>query len=112
MDNSSVEKRKYKRYNVTDFIVVIIDNKLGQLIDISENGLAIHLYNEDLKSLPEKCNSSLLTVAKGFLVEDLPLTLVRKQLMSSSPISILAAKFTTSDATKLRKIKEYISGLS
>ena len=95
MDNSFTEKRKYKRYNVTDFVVVAFANKLGRLMDISENGVAVQLMDEDLESLPEGCKSSLLTVAKGFLIEDLPLKLVRKEVMSSSPISTVAAKLDT-----------------
>lgn len=113
MSNSSEDKRKFKRYDVADFIVVIFaNNKLGHLINISENGLAVHLFNEELESLPENCNTSLLTVGKGFLVENFPLTLIRKELVHSSSINIVAAEFKSSDPAKLDKIKQYISGLS
>ena len=111
MNELSEEKRKFKRYNAIDFVVVTFANKLGRLMDISENGLAVKLMDKDLESLPEKCKSSLLTTAKGFLVEDLPLKLVRKEIMSSSPISTVAAKFDTPDTNQLGKIREYISGL-
>lgn len=113
MDNSFVEKRKLKRYNVTDFVVAAFSNRLGRLMNISENGLAVQLMDDtDLESLPEEFKTSLLIVAKGFLVEDLPLKLVRKETMPSSYLSTIAAKFDTSDTIQLGKIKEYIAGLS
>ena len=112
MDNSSVEKRKFKRYNVTDFIAAPIADRLGRLINISENGLAIRLYNDRLEPLPEECKTYFLTVDKGFLIEDLPLKLVREEVMPSSPLSTVAAKFATSDAIQLGQIKQFISGLS
>ena len=112
MDNSTVEKRKYKRYNVTDFIVAMCSNKLGRVVNISENSIAIRLYGEDLTSLPEACTTSLLTVAKGFLIEDLPLKLVRKEIILSPHLFTVAAQFATSDIIQLDKVKQYISGLS
>jgi len=112
MDNNSIEKRKFKRYNVTNFVVTPIANRLGRLINISENGLAIQLYDEHLETLPEKWQTYFLTVDKGFLIEDLPLKLVRKEGKPFSPISIVTAKFDTSDAIQLNQIKQYISGLS
>ena len=107
-----VEKRKYKRYNVTDFIVAMCSNKLGRVVNISENSIAIRLYGEDLTSLPEACTTSLLTVAKGFLIEGLPLKIVRKEGIPNTPIGTVAAKFNTSEVAQLGIIKQYISGLS
>ena len=117
MDNSSTEKRNFKRYKVTDFVVVTFANKQGRLMDISENGLAVkllgvNLMDEDLKSLPKKYKSSLLKVGKGFFVEDLPLKFIRKEIVYSQYISIVAAEFDTPDVNQLCNIKEYISGLS
>ena len=112
MDNSSTEKRKYKRYNVTDFVVAVLSNRLGRIINISENGLVVQLMDNDLESLPEKCKTFFVSKNRGFLIEDLPLILVRKKVIPSSHISTVAAKFDTSDTNQLCKIKEYISGLS
>ena len=116
MDNSFKEKRNFKRYNVTDFVIVTFADKQGRLMDISENGLAFKLLavtvmDKDLKSLPKKCKSSLLKVGKGFLIENLPLKLIRKEIVHSPYISTVAAIFDNPDANQLCKIKEYISGL-
>ena len=67
MGNSSAEKRKCKRYNVTDFVVAMYSTRLGRLINISENGIAIQLIDEDLESLPDKCKTSFLYKAKPFV---------------------------------------------
>ena len=112
MDNSFSEKRSCKRYNVTDFVVAVFDNRLGRIINISENGLAVQLLDDDLKSLPEKCTTFFFSKDKGFLIEDLPLKLVRKEIILSPHLSTVAAKFDTSDTNQLCRIKEYISGLS
>ena len=117
MDNSSVEKRKCKRYNVTDIVVTVDATRLGRVINISESGLAIKLIDTDFKSLPEECKTSLLTRARGFLVKELPLKLIRKEVMPSSPsknakIQTVGAKFNISDAIQLCKIKQYIFRLS
>ncbi|NOR10162.1 MAG: hypothetical protein GQ541_01580 [Desulfovibrionaceae bacterium] len=106
-----MEKRKCKRYNVSDFVAVPLANRLGRLINISETGIAIQLYNEDSEALPEECKTYFLTVGKGFLIEDLPLKLVRKEIMPSSPITTVAAKFDTPNTNQLGKIRKYISGL-
>ena len=117
MDNSSVEKRKCKRYNVTDIVVTVDATRLGRVINISESGLAIKLIDTDFESLPKECKTSLLTRARGFLVKELPLKLIRKEVMPSSPskkakIQTVGAKFNISDAIQLCKIKQYIFGLS
>ena len=112
MDNSSVEKRRCKRYDVTDFVVAVYANKLGRLINISESGLAIQLTNDDLESLPEKCKTFFVSKGRGFLVEDLPLKLVRKEVIPSSPLSTVAVKFDNLNAIKIREIKQCIWGLS
>lgn len=113
MDNSFVEKRRYKRYDVHDFVVGTLANRLGHLMNISESGLVLHFYNEDIEYLimPE-FKTSLLIVAKGFLVEDLPLRLARQEVKLHSHITIVAAEFNTSNINQLGKIKKYISGLS
>ena len=117
MDNSSAEKRKCKRYNITDIVVTVHAARLGRVINISESGLAIKLIDTDFESLPEECKTSLLTRARGFLVKELPLKLIRKEVMPSLPdnsakIQTVGAKFNISDAIQLCKIKQYIFGLS
>ena len=112
MDNSSVEKRKCKRHNVTDFVVAVLANRLGRIINISECGLAVQLIDNDLESVPEQCETFFLSKDRGFLIENLPLKLVRKKVMPSPYISTVAAQFDTPDAIKLREIKQLIAGLS
>jgi len=118
MDNPSTEKRKCKRYNVTDIIVTVHAARLGRVINISESGLAIKLIDTDFESLPEECKTSLLTRARGFLVKELPLKLIRKKEVmpflpdNSAKIQTVGAKFNISDAIQLCKIKQYIFGLS
>ena len=112
MGNSSAEKRKYTRYNVTDFIVAVFANRLGRIINISESGLTVQIIDDELESLPEKCKTFFVSKDRGFLIEDLPLKLLRKEVMPSSHISAVAAQFDTSDASKLREIKQFITGLS
>jgi hypothetical protein len=113
MDNSFVEKRRYRRYDVKDFVVGTLSNRLGHLMNISESGLALHFYNEDIEYLIKKeFKTSLLIVGKGFWVKDLPIRLVRKEVKLNSTITIIAAEFNTHDNNQLCKIKEYISGLS
>lgn len=112
MGNFSVEKRKCKRYKVTDFVVAVFADRLGQITNISESGLALHLVDDDLESLPEKCNTFFVSKDRGFLIEDLSLKIVRKKIKRPPYISTVAAKFATSDTNQLCKIKEYISGLS
>ena len=112
MSAPTIEKRKSKRYEVRDFVLATCGPKLGHVINISEKGLAFKLMDTDVDSLPETCKTSLLTKTKGFLVEELSLKLVRKEVMSSSPTSTIAAKFETSDVIQLCKIKQYIFGLT
>ncbi|MBC8317055.1 MAG: PilZ domain-containing protein [Desulfobulbaceae bacterium] len=117
MANSSAEKRKCKRYNVPDFMVAIYDNRLGRVINISESGLAIKLIDSDFESLPEAGKTSLLTRTRGFLIEGLPLKLVRKEVLSSTPrnskkLQTIGVKFNISDAIQLCKIKQYLFLLS
>ncbi|MBC8318939.1 MAG: PilZ domain-containing protein [Desulfobulbaceae bacterium] len=112
MANSSAEKRKHKRHNVTEFLVAVFDNRLGRIINISEKGLAVQMLDDDLKSLPEKFETFFFSKDKGFLVEDLPLKLVRKEIILSPHLFTVAAQFATSDIIQLDKVKQYISGLS
>jgi len=112
MNHSFIEKRKYKRHDVTNFVVATLPNRLGRLINISENGLAIQLYDEDIENLPQMFKTSLLTAAKGFLIEDLPLKLVRKEVKPSTSMSTVAVEIATTDTKQHDKIREYISGLS
>jgi hypothetical protein len=110
MANFSTEKRKYKRYNVTDFVVAVFGNRLGQILNISENGIAVQLLDDDFKLLPEKCRTFFISKDKGIMIEDLPLKLVRKEVVAPPFLSTVAAKFDTSDTDQLGKIKKYISG--
>lgn len=117
MDDLAEEKRTYKRYNVTDFVVAIFSTKLGRVVNISKNGLAIQVTDADFESLPDECKTSLFSKTKGFLIEDIPLKLVRREVMSSTLINYtklhtIGAKFNTSDSGQLLKIKQCISGLS
>ena len=114
MNDLFTEKRKCKRYNVTDFVIAVYANRLGRLINISESGLAIQLIDADLELLPEESKASFFTATKGFLIEELPLKLVQKKIKPSSnyKLQTIGAKFNTSDAIQLCKIKQFISGLS
>jgi hypothetical protein len=117
MENSSLEKRKCKRYNLTDFVVAVSTTRLGRVINISASGIAIKLIDADFKSLPEECKISLLTRAKGFLVEELPLKIVRKELIpassrNSEKIQTIGAKFNIADAIKRCKVKQFLFELS
>jgi len=112
METASLEKRKHKRYDVNDFVLAVCGTKLGQVINISEKGLAFKLMYADWESLPDNCRTSLLTKAKGFLVEELSLKLVRKEVMHTNPSGTVAAQFNTSDAIQLNNIKKFISGIS
>ena len=89
-------------------------NRLGRLINISESGLAIQLIDADLESLPEESKASFFTATKGFLIEELSLKLVQKKIKPSTnyKLQTVGAKFNTSDAIQLCKIKQFISGLS
>ena len=116
MKDLPAEKRKCKRYNVTDFVVAVYSTRLGRVVNISENGLAIQLIDTDFESLPDECKTSLLSRSKGFLIEEFPLKLVRKEVTPSTPanrvkLQTIGAKFDTSDALLLRKIRQYILGL-
>ena len=112
MEKRSLEKRKHQRYDVSDFILAVCGLKLGHVINISEKGLAFKVMDTDLDSLPDVCKTSLLTKTKGFLVEEVSLKLVRKEIAPRSSTSTVAAKFETADAIQLCKIKQYIFGLS
>ena len=117
MENSPVEKRKCKRYNVPDFLVALYDNRLGRVVNISENGLAIKLFDTNLESLPESCKISLLTRTRGFLVENLPLKLVRKEdqpsaIKNKKRLQTIGVTFAASDIMQLCKIKQYLFLLS
>ena len=114
MNDLFTEKRKCKRYNVTDFVIAVYANRLGRLINISESGLAIQLIDADLESLPEESKASFFTATKGFLIEELSLKLVQKKIKPSTnyKLQTVGAKFNTSDAIQLCKIKQFISGLS
>lgn len=117
MDDLFAEKRACKRYNVTDFVVAVFSNRLGRVVNISKNGLAIQLANPDFESLPDECKTSLLSRSKGFLIKDVPLKLVRREVLPSTPIhksklQTIGVRFNTSDSIQLSKIKECILGLS
>lgn len=117
MNNLPTEKRACKRYNLTDFVVAVFSTRLGRVVNISESGLAIQLTDSDFESLPDECKISLLSKSKGFLVEEVPLKLVRKEVMPSGPIDsiklqTIGAKFNTSDSIQLSKIKPYMLGSS
>lgn len=117
MNDLSAEKRMCKRYNVTDFVVAVFSTRHGRVVNISESGLAIQLPDADFESLPDECKISLLSRRKGFLIEDVPLKLVRREVMPSAPINstklqTIGVKFNTSDVNQLSKIKLCIGRLS
>ena len=112
MKTAPLEKRKHQRYDVNDFVLAVCGSKFGQVINISEKGLAFKLMYADLEALPDNCITSLLSKSKGFLVEELSLKLVRKEGMTTIPSSTIAAQFTTSDTVQLGNIKKFISGIT
>ena len=111
MASSYTENRNHKRYNVHDFVVAVFADRIGQIINISESGLAMHLIDNDLESLPEKCKTFFVSKDRGFLTDDLFIRLVRKKIMLPPNISLVAVQFDTTDAKQLFTIREYISGL-
>ena len=42
MENIFLEKRKHKRYSVDDDAFAVCNNGIGQVLDISEGGMAIN----------------------------------------------------------------------
>ncbi|MBC8317053.1 MAG: PilZ domain-containing protein [Desulfobulbaceae bacterium] len=110
MDDLSTEKRACRRYDVTDFVVAVFSTRLGRVVNISRSGLAIQLTDTDFETLPDECKTSLLSRSNGFLIKDVSLKLVRREVMLSVPINsaklqTIGAKFHTSDSIQLSKIK-------
>ena len=109
-----VEKRAFKRYSVPDFVVAVFDNRLGRVVNISKSGMAVQLTGLDFHSLPKECETSLLSKSKGFLIEDIPLTVVRKDIasfcsLSHSRLHTIGVKFNTSNSPRhLSKLLPFI----
>ena len=64
MKDLLAEKRAQIRYNVNDFVVAVFDKRIGRVINISKNGLALQLTDGSFEPIPDECITSLLSRSK------------------------------------------------
>ncbi len=115
MDNSSLYKRKHKRYMVTDDAIAVIKKKVGRITDISEGGMAVNYINDEPFSEEDK--ATILNRTKSLLINGLPIRLVRENdkpflPMSGLQIQTVGVKFYNTNANQQEQIKRYVSMLS
>ena len=69
---SFVERRKHKRYQLSDDILIFNETTFGQIINISKGGLAFrYLTNKDI-SQERLLELGILNSSSGFYLENIP----------------------------------------
>lgn len=111
----SSDKRKHKRYPLTDDTVAICNSSIGSVLDISEGGLGIKYLKP--KELPEEGNALVFSGERDFLVSELPIKIVRKEELEISPLSdahtqTVGVKFNNPDSNQYKQIQQFVSTLS
>jgi len=108
------EQREHKRYPLTDDTVISCAINFGQVIDISEGGLAIKYINLDLQ---EDCwQATLHCREKKLLIKELPLKLTHVSEIQFSPFSpvytqTVGVKFNGPSDVQKDQIRQLIATL-
>lgn len=113
-DNGMQDKRKHKRYPISDDTVVLCEATIGSVLDISEGGLAIKYFKP--KSLPDESTALVFSGEQDFLVSELPLKTVRREEVQFSPLAdthtqTVGVKFNNPDAKQKDQILQFIAAL-
>lgn len=109
------DKRKHRRYPISDDTVILCSATIGSVIDISEGGLAIKYFKP--KSLSEEANALVFSGEKDFLVSELPLKIVRREEVQFSPLTnvhtqTVGVEFNNPDASQKDQIRQFIAALA
>lgn len=113
--DSISDKRKHKRYAISDDTVVLCNATIGSVIDISEGGLAIKYFKP--KGLSEEANALVFSGEKDFLVSELPLKMVRSGEVEFSSLTnvhtqTVGVKFNNPDAIQKDQIRQFIAAIA
>ncbi len=109
--NSLIERRIYDRYIIKDVYLMVQGDYIGQLVDISERGLAFLPINSC--PLKDKCNVVLVNKVKNISTTELALKVIRpdnqhaSKSLKTSPKPI-AAVFDFSSIKEQGLVKEFI----
>ena len=111
----SSDKRKHKRYPLSDDTVAICNASIGSVLNISEGGLAIKYLKP--KALPEECSALVFSGEKDFLVSELPIKIVRKEEVEVSPLNnahtqTVGVKFNSPGPTQYAQIQQFVLALA
>lgn len=115
IDEAMPDKRKHKRYPISDDTVVLCDSSIGSVLDISEGGLAIKYFKP--KPLSDEAKALVFSGEKDFLVSELPVRVVRREEVQFSPLSnvhtqTVGVKFNKPNALQRDQIMQFIAALT
>lgn len=110
-----VERRKHKRYQLSDDILVFNDTTFGQIINISKGGLAFRFLTSKEIGQNPFFELGILNSSSGFYLENIPCQTVTST--DSAPIHPTGStivrrngvKFTHLTDEMLQKIDEFLA---
>ncbi len=114
MEGASSDQRKHKRYAATDDAIAVTNTKIGQILNISEGGMAIDYISDEPFTDDNKI--TILCRRRKLYIKDLAIKIVRKSnmsfgLMGTFRIQTIGVKFNFSDIAQRDQVKEYLSRL-
>lgn len=79
------ERRKFSRYAVKSGLLAITDKRIGEIIDISINGLAFrYIFWGDQSIKSPNCDLKILVTDESYLLEEIPIKFVSDNFLQNS----------------------------
>lgn len=78
------ERRKYKRYAVKSGAIAITDKRLGEISDISTDGLSFRYIYWDEEPFIKYSTLTIMVADDSFLLEKIPIEIVSDQFIKNS----------------------------
>ncbi|MBI5559484.1 MAG: PilZ domain-containing protein [Deltaproteobacteria bacterium] len=112
---SFIERRKHKRYQLSDDILVFNESTFGQIINISKGGLAFRFLTSKDISQNHYFELGILNSASGFYLENIPCMTVTST--DSTPIHPTGStivrrngvQFGELSSEQMQKIEEFLA---
>ncbi len=115
MEEQVLNRRIYKRYAVNEDAFVVCHNRAGQIIDISEGGMAIKITDRP-NLIPAEWETTFSCIAVKKEFNGLPLKMVRLGKMEFPQIGgfatqTVAVTFDNPSTSQKEQVRKHISSL-